>query len=35
MMGLSKTQRILVLLAIDSAFFLLELVVGVKPRLGF
>lgn len=27
-MGLSKTKRILVLLAIDSAFFLLELVVG-------
>ncbi|PSN69742.1 cation efflux protein [Corynespora cassiicola Philippines] len=27
-MGLSKTNRILILLAIDSAFFLLELVVG-------
>lgn len=28
-MGLSKTNRILILLAIDSAFFLLELVVGM------
>ena len=27
-MGLSKSSRILILLAIDSAFFLLELVVG-------
>jgi hypothetical protein len=27
-MGLSKTKRILVLLAVDSAFFLLELAVG-------
>lgn len=27
-MGLSKTNRILILLAIDSAFFLLELIVG-------
>jgi hypothetical protein len=31
-MGLSKTKRILVLLAIDSAFFLLELVVGTLQR---
>ena len=30
-MGLSKTKRILVLLAIDSAFFLLELIVGREP----
>lgn len=29
-MGISKSNRILILLAIDSAFFLLELVVG-KP----
>ena len=27
-MGLSKSTRILILLAIDSAFFLLELIVG-------
>ena len=27
-MGLSKTQRIVILLGIDSAFFLLELIVG-------
>jgi len=27
-MGLSKTSRILILLAIDSVFFLLELVIG-------
>jgi hypothetical protein len=33
-MGLSKTKRILVLLAIDSAFFLLELIVGMKPTLS-
>jgi hypothetical protein len=31
-MGLSKTKRILVLLAVDSAFFLLELVVGTLQR---
>jgi hypothetical protein len=31
-MGLSKTKRILMLLAIDSAFFLLELVVGTLQR---
>lgn len=31
-MGLSKTKRILVLLAIDSAFFLLELVVGMQLK---
>lgn len=34
-MGLSKTKRILVLLAIDTAFFFLELIVGMNPRLGF
>lgn len=27
-MGLSKSTRILILLSIDSAFFLLELIVG-------
>jgi hypothetical protein len=27
-MGLSKTQRILILLVIDTAFFLLELIAG-------
>jgi hypothetical protein len=27
-MGLSKSHRIMILLAIDSAFFLLEMVVG-------
>lgn len=27
-MGLSKTNRILILLAIDTAFFLLELIAG-------
>lgn len=32
-MGLSKTKRILVLLAIDTAFFFLELVVGMKYKL--
>jgi len=32
-MGLSKSTRIMILLGIDSAFFLLELVVGErKPQ---
>lgn len=30
-MGLSKTNRILILLAIDTAFFSLELIAGSCP----
>lgn len=30
-MGLSKTNRIIILLVIDSAFFLLELITGEHP----
>lgn len=30
-MGLSKTHRILILLVIDTAFFLLELIAGLFP----
>lgn len=35
-MGLSKTNRIIILLVIDSAFFLLELITGEYPlhRIG-
>lgn len=29
-MGLSKEQRIMILLAIDSAFFFVELIVGMS-----
>jgi zinc transporter 1 len=29
-MGLSKTNRILILLVIDTAFFLLELIAGLS-----
>lgn len=31
-MGLSKSTRIMILLGIDSAFFLLELVVGINSN---
>jgi len=34
-MGLSKSNRIMILLAIDSAFFFLELIVGkLAPSAG-
>jgi zinc transporter 1 len=33
-MALSKSTRIMILLGIDSAFFLLELVVGEKHALS-
>lgn len=34
-MGLSKSTRIGILLGIDSAFFLLELIVGMLTKDGF
>lgn len=34
-MGLSKSTRILILLGIDSAFFLLELIVGQYDGVPF
>lgn len=33
-MGLSKTQRILILLVIDTAFFLLELIAGLSALIS-
>jgi phage shock protein PspC (stress-responsive transcriptional regulator) len=35
MMGLSKTNRILILLVIDTAFFLLELIVGMSAYVAW
>jgi hypothetical protein len=33
-MGLSKTNRIIILLVIDAAFFLLELITGKYSLIG-